>query len=104
MDSSGVLNAFKNEGEYSDSAARFRDLNTDSSVDSIFYAALLGPLTYGVARQGLEFSKVTSAVLAAGVGAAVYWQFWRMAVGAFAPLTYGYSTVTRHSSTVGKGL
>ena len=62
-------------------------LQTDTSTDTIFYAVWAGALTYAFAREGLEFSKVTSAALAGITGTTVYSQWWRLAVNAAAQLT-----------------
>jgi hypothetical protein len=56
------------------------ELNTDPSLDTIFYATGGGAATYAVARFGLEFSKASSVGMAVVVGAGIYTQFWAVAI------------------------
>lgn len=70
-------------------------LNTDPSLDTIFYAAWGGAATYGVARHGLEFSKATSAGLAFVVGLTIYAQFWSVAVRNVRRVTGQWGSVIR---------
>lgn len=52
--------------------------NIDPSAKTILYALVTAPLTYAVARQGMEFSLASSLLFAGVAGFAVYNQ-WPLA-------------------------
>lgn len=60
-----------------------RTLNVDESLTSIFYAVWTGPLAYGIARKGFDWSVAASLAVGAGVFAATYNQWWKMALGQY---------------------
>lgn len=70
-------------------------LNTDTSLDTIFFAVAAGAFTYAAARQGMEFSKLSSATLAAVAGASVYLRFWGMAIAQAGTLLGDAGTASR---------
>jgi hypothetical protein len=55
--------------------------NTDDSAKTILYAIVAAPVTYAVARQGMEFSLATSLFIGAVAGFAIYNQ-WPQAAAA----------------------
>lgn len=73
---------------------RFKQLNTDPSLDTIFWAMWAGALGYGVARQGFEFSVASSVGISLVCGVVAYGQFWKVAVQNAANLTgqFGLNT------------
>lgn len=70
-------------------------LNTDTSLDTIFFAVTAGALTYAAARQGMEFSKLSSATLATLAGASIYLRFWGMAIAQAGALMGDAGTASR---------
>ena len=72
---------------------------TDPSMDTIFYAVWVGALTYAVAREGVELSKVVSGALAVGTGALVYGRWWQVNVDYARVLTQGFGTEIRQPTT-----
>lgn len=69
---------------------RFKKLNTDTSLDTIFWAMWAGALSYAVARQGFEFSIASSTGIALVCGTVAYGQFWQVAVHQAANFTQGF--------------
>ena len=96
MDEQGAGQEFKAPPSPVEQNTRNHRLNTDPSLDTVFYSLWAGALGYAVSREGLELSKVSSAGVAAVCGAVVYMQWWKFALQNVRTLSAPYGNVSRY--------
>lgn len=87
MDEPGLIQNALRRGSPPKPVTIISEYNKDPSAKTILYAIVAAPTTYAVARQGMDFSLVTSLFFSAVVGFAVYNQWPVAAANSLAQFT-----------------